>query len=145
MNGATSIRTYGLVKRFGKEMRKRIDANNQSYWLNFAAARWLGVRLEFISYLIVFASTLVAVMSRGSLSPGLAGLAISYSLNITTVLNTLIRGYTDLETNFVAVERCIEYMNVPKEVSGWSGLGFRLITESLLPRLTKLAPVPISR
>jgi ATP-binding cassette subfamily C (CFTR/MRP) protein 1 len=56
------------------------------------------------------------VVSRGSLSPGIAGLAISYSLNITGVLGTFVRGATDLETNFVAVERCLEYTKTPIEV-----------------------------
>lgn len=116
MSGATSIRTYGLVERFVREVRRRIDENNQSYWLNYTASRWLAIRLEFLSYSIVFVSTVFAVVSRGSLSPGVAGLAISYSLNITSILNIFIRGYTDLETNFVSVERVIEYTEVEKEV-----------------------------
>lgn len=77
-------------------MRRRIDDNNTSYWLNFAASRWLAIRLEFLSYSIVFLSTVFAVSSKGTLTPGIAGLAISYSLNITSILNIFIRGYTDL-------------------------------------------------
>lgn len=104
------------MDRFVREIRRRIDDNNQSYWLNFTASRWLAIRLEFLSYSIVFVSTVFAVVSRGSLSPGVAGLAISYSLNITSILNIFIRGYTDLETNFVSIERVIEYTEVEKEV-----------------------------
>lgn len=105
------------MKKFTRGMLKRIDDNNQSYWLGFTASRWLAIRLEFISYSIVFLATLFAVLSRGSLSPGVAGLAISYSLNITAILNLLIRGYSELETNFVSVERIVEYLQTPKEVS----------------------------
>ncbi|OTF69735.1 ABC transporter-like protein, partial [Euroglyphus maynei] len=115
VNGTTSIRAYGLTKKFTRGMLKLIDDNNQSYWLGFTAARWLSVRLEFISYSIVFLATLFAVLSRGSLSPGVAGLAISYSLNITAILNLLIRGYSEIETNFISVERIVEYMATPEE------------------------------
>nr|XP_027202814.1 canalicular multispecific organic anion transporter 2-like [Dermatophagoides pteronyssinus] len=115
VNGITSIRAYGLTKKFQRIMLKRIDDNNQSYWLGFTAARWLAIRLEFISYSIVFLATLFAILSRGTLSPGVAGLAISYSLNITAILNLLIRGYSEIETNFVSVERIVEYISTPEE------------------------------
>lgn len=97
-------------------MWRKIDDNNQSYWLGFVAARWLAVRLEFISYSVVFLAAFFAVYSKGSISPGLAGLAISYSLNITSILNLLIRTYSEVETNFVSVERIVEYIEIPKEV-----------------------------
>lgn len=84
--------------------------------MNIAATRWLAVRLEFLSYTIVFVSILIAIASKGSLSPGVAGLAISYSLNLTSILNQFLRGFNDIETNFVSVERVVEYMGVQIEV-----------------------------
>jgi ABC-type multidrug transport system fused ATPase/permease subunit len=65
---------------------------------------------------IIFLSAIFAVVSRGSLSPGIAGLAISYSLNITGVLGMFVRSATDLETNIVSIERCLEYTEIPIEV-----------------------------
>lgn len=131
INGAVSIRCYGLVKTFMREMNRRIDENNRSYWLNFTAARWLAVRLEFLSYTIVFIATVFAVFSKGTITPGIAGLAISYSLNITSILNIFIRGSTELETNFVSVERITEYTELETEKSfarklaprGWPNRG----------------------
>lgn len=117
VNGITSIRAYGLTKQFIREMLKKIDENNQSYWLNLVASRWMAVRLEFISYTIVFLTTIFATFSRGLWSPGIAGLAISYSLNITAIFNLLMRSYSEIETNFVSVERIVEYMDISREVS----------------------------
>ena len=37
--------------------------------------------------------------------PGLVGLSISYALNVTMVLNYLVRMTSELEANIVAVER----------------------------------------
>ena len=48
--------------------------------------RWLAIRLEFIGNLIVFFATLFAVIERNAsgngIDPGLAGLSISYALQV---------------------------------------------------------------
>ena len=73
--------------------------------------RWLGVRIEVIGNLIVLFTSLFAVLGRDSLSPGVAGLAITYALNIIDTLNWLVRQTCELETNAVAIERVDEYTN----------------------------------
>ena len=116
VNGSTSIRAYGASDKFIEESNKRVDENHICYYPSFTASRWLAIRLEFLGYCIIFLSAIFAVISRGSLSPGIAGLAISYSLNITGVLGMFVRCATDLETNIVSVERCLEYTETPVEV-----------------------------
>jgi ATP-binding cassette, subfamily C (CFTR/MRP), member 1 len=48
------------------------------------ANRWLAVRLELVGNMIVLSSALSAVLFRdgGSITAGLAGLAVSYALNV---------------------------------------------------------------
>lgn len=46
---------------------------------------------------------------------GLAGLAISYALSVTQSLNWSVRMASDLEANFVAVERIEEYVGLKSE------------------------------
>ena len=116
VNGSTSIRAFGASEMFIKESNKRVDANNSCYYPSFTANRWLSFRLEFLGYSIVFISAIFAVVSRNTLSPGIAGLAISYSMDITGVLGKLVRSITDLETNIVSVERIVEYTETPTEV-----------------------------
>ena len=116
VNGITSIRAFGATKEFIDESNRRVDANHMCYYPSFTALRWLSFRLEFLGFCIVFISALFAVISRNSLSPGIAGLAVSYSLNITNVLGMLVRCITDLETNIVSIERILEYTTTPTEV-----------------------------
>lgn len=116
IQGITSIRAYGAKEQFIKESNQRIDTNHKCYYLTLIAARWLGVRLEFLGYCIVFLTAMFSVIYRDTLSPGIAGISISYALNITAVLGVLVRFLTDLETNFVSVERIIEYTSVQPEV-----------------------------
>jgi ABC-type multidrug transport system fused ATPase/permease subunit len=116
ISGVSSIRAFGASRKFIKESNERVDFNNMHYFPSFVASRWLAIRLEFFGYTIVFLSALFAVLSRNTLSPGLVGLSITYSLSITGILNMLIRSAADLETNIVSVERCLEYTTTPTEV-----------------------------
>ena len=48
--------------------------------------RWLAIRLEFVGNLIILFAALFAVIERnsgGSLDPGLAGLSITYALQVS--------------------------------------------------------------
>jgi len=127
VNGVHSIRAYGVQEKFISDSNNRIDINNSCFYASITASRWLSIRLEFFGYTIVFLAATFAVLSRGTLSPGLAGLAISYSLNITGVLSMFVRATTELETNIVSIERLIEYAEVESEVSGF---GFLNLTDS---------------
>ena len=83
----------------------------------FFCSRWLSVRLETIAGLIKFSAALFAVVDRGSLSPGLAGLCITYAINITFYLGQLVRSFCDVETNIVSVERIKEYCEAPQVIT----------------------------
>ncbi len=113
--GASSIRAYGVQREFIGKSAEKVDVHSGCFYASFTAARWLAVRMEFFGYSIVFLSALFAVLSRGSVSPGVAGLAITYSLSITGVLGMFVRASTDLETNIVSIERLIEYAEVESE------------------------------
>jgi len=73
------------------------------------------VRLEFIGYTVVTLAALFSVLGRGSVNPGLAGLAMSYSLSLTALLNFAVRQSAEVENQLVSVERVIEYTSLPEE------------------------------
>ena len=87
----------------------------------YAAKRWLSVRLEFLSNLLLALTALLAVASHlangggGKASAGLAGLALSYAPGMTDTLNNLLRNFTSLETMMVAVERLSQYAQLEPE------------------------------
>lgn len=83
--------------------------------------RWLSIRLEMVGNFIIFFSALFAVISRESLDSGLVGLSITYALQITPILNWLVRMASDVETNIVAVERIKEYGEAHQEAA-WENL-----------------------
>ena len=46
---------------------------------------------------------------------GLVGVSITSALTITNTLNNLIKSFSDLETNIVSIERCLEYTRLNSE------------------------------
>ena len=115
ISGASTIRAYKRAKDFIDENERRIDTNQICYYPSYVSSRWLSVRLETIGNFIIMFSALFAVLSKGSMDPGLVGLSLSYSLNVTGALNMLVRMSSEVETNMVAVERIKEYQQVPQE------------------------------
>ncbi|XP_063171075.1 multidrug resistance-associated protein 1-like [Candoia aspera] len=113
--GVSVIRAFEEQKRFIRQSDLKVDENQKAYYPSIVANRWLAVRLESVGNCIVLFAALFAVIARHSLSPGLVGLSISYSLQITTYLNWLVRMSSEMETNIVAVERVKEYSEKEKE------------------------------
>lgn len=97
-----------------------MDFNQVCYYPSIIANRWLAVRLEMVGNLLILFSALFAVLSSrqdGGMSAGLAGLSVSYALQITQALNWLVRMTSDVETNIVAVERIKEYGETKQEAA----------------------------
>ena len=80
------------------------------------AHRWIAVRLETLGSLVIFASAIFAVTGRETISPAIAGLSVSYALQVTQLLNFLVRLLTELETNIIAVERMNELLFTPQVI-----------------------------
>ncbi|KAM5199043.1 multidrug resistance-associated protein 1 isoform 3-T3 [Hipposideros larvatus] len=113
--GVSVIRAFAEQERFIHQSDRKVDENQKAYYPSIVANRWLAVRLECVGNCIVLFAALFAVISRHSLSAGLVGLSVSYSLQVTAYLNWLVRMSSEMETNIVAVERLKEYSETEKE------------------------------
>lgn len=99
-----------------------LDIQQHAYYLTCAAQSWLAIRLELIGTSIVTFACLSAVVQHSAAGAseafaGLAGLSISYSLSVTQSLNWSVRMASDMEANFVAVERIKDYTNMESEAA----------------------------
>nr|CAD7393056.1 unnamed protein product [Timema cristinae] len=115
LTGVPTIRAYGIQERFTKMSEDLVDRNQMCFYLTIMTNRWLSVRLETIGNIIIFFSSIFAVLGRDTMDPGLVGLSISYAMQITQSLNMLVRQTSDIETNIVAVERIKEYAAYKQE------------------------------
>ncbi|ABN64960.2 bile pigment transporter, partial [Scheffersomyces stipitis CBS 6054] len=118
VSGAETIRAYGQEERFKFQNTNNVDSLVRVTFTNLCCNRWLSMRLQSISAVIVYACTLLILASLGAkkqLSSGLVGFIMINALSITGVLNAIIRYWADIETKSVSIERIIEYCNLTPE------------------------------
>ncbi|XP_021950748.1 multidrug resistance-associated protein 1 [Folsomia candida] len=115
ISGSITIRAFGLQEDFIVGAENKIDQNQQAYFPFIASSLWISTRLELLGGLIILAAAIFAVTSRETISPAIVGLSISSSLQITQMLNFLVRLMSELETNIVSVERMKELTETVQE------------------------------
>ena len=120
--GVSTIRAYGATDRFIDESDDRIDKNQTCTYCSVVSNRWLSVRLQFVGNLCVFSCALFAVISKDTMDPGLTGLAITYAMQISGLLNWFVQVVSTAETDAVSIERVLEYSAVSQEAD-WSSHG----------------------
>jgi len=88
-----------------------------AFFPSINANRWLAVRLEFLGSIIILgaAGLSIATLKFGTITAGMVGLSVSYSLQITQSLNWIVRMTVEVETNIVSVERVKEYSELEPE------------------------------
>jgi len=117
INGASTIRAFGYKDKFIEENIRKVDIDQSAWFPALCSNRWLAMRIELCGNFITFFAALFCIIRRGEISPGIAGLSISYALQVTQTLNWLVRMTSELETNIIAVERVKEYIDTPNEAS----------------------------
>ena len=104
-SGLATIRAYGESERFSRENDVHVDLSTRTYWQLYALNRWVAIRIDVLTTAMVAATALFCVFERDSISPGLAGLSISYALSMAGILQYTMRLATETEQSFVSVER----------------------------------------
>jgi ATP-binding cassette, subfamily C (CFTR/MRP), member 1 len=117
----STIRAFEAEKALFHRILGFIDIQQHAYFLTQAGLCWLAVRLEIIGSAIVFFACIAAVYEKQTMPEGndvfagLAGLSISYALNVTQSLNWAVRTGSDFEANMVSVERVRQYTQLDQE------------------------------
>ncbi|GMT22975.1 hypothetical protein PFISCL1PPCAC_14273, partial [Pristionchus fissidentatus] len=96
----------------------KVDTLIRCRYPNVVSNRWLAVRLEFIGNCVILFAALFAALSKElvwGISAGLVGVSVTYALQVTDVLNFVVRQMSVLEANIVSVERVAEYTEMPNE------------------------------
>uniref|UniRef100_A0A6V7QR02 ABC transporter C family member 8 n=1 Tax=Ananas comosus var. bracteatus TaxID=296719 RepID=A0A6V7QR02_ANACO len=104
----------------------RINGTTKAPVMNYAAESMLGVvtirafavaeRVEALQTLPIITSALFLVLlPQGIISPGFAGLCLSYALTLTPSQVFLTRFYSSLENHIISVERIKQFMYIPPE------------------------------
>ncbi|KAL6999149.1 Canalicular multispecific organic anion transporter 2, variant 2 [Sarracenia purpurea var. burkii] len=116
ISGATTIRSFDQESRFRESNMKLIDGNSRPKFYIAGAMEWLCFRLDMLSSL-TFAFSLGFLISvpAGSIDPSVAGLVVTYGLNLNIIQAWLVWNVCMLETKIISVERILQYTSIPSE------------------------------
>ncbi|KAG0227715.1 hypothetical protein BGW41_003704 [Actinomortierella wolfii] len=114
--GVSTIRVMtGAKERFIAISEARTDYMTHKYIVYLSCNRWLQFRLEMLGAVLVFAAALLAVLNAKDMDPAMVGLAMSYALALTVLINLLVRCASEIQNIMVNYERVDEYSRKPTE------------------------------
>ncbi|CBI37201.3 unnamed protein product, partial [Vitis vinifera] len=114
--GAATIRGFGQEKRFMKRNLYLLDCFGRPFFYSLAAIEWLCLRMELLStFVFAFCMILLVSFPHGSIDPSMAGLAVTYGLNLNARLSRWILSFCKLENKIISIERIHQYSQIPGE------------------------------
>ncbi|KAL1826092.1 hypothetical protein ACET3Z_012870 [Daucus carota] len=114
--GAATIRGFGQEKRFMKRNIYLLDCFARPFFCSLSAIEWLCLRMELLStFVFAFCMFLLVTIPHGSIDPSMAGLAVTYGLNLNARLSRWILSFCKLENKIISIERIHQYCNIPSE------------------------------
>ncbi|KAE8698365.1 ABC transporter C family member 7 [Hibiscus syriacus] len=128
ISGATTIMGFDQESRFQQKNMILMDAYSRPKFHANGAMQWLCFSLDMLCS-ITFAFSLFFLISipDGIINSGIAGLAVTFGLNLNMSLSMLVWQIFRME-KIISVERILQYSSIPSEPS--------LVIESNCPDLS---------
>jgi ABC-type multidrug transport system fused ATPase/permease subunit len=86
LQGAVTVRAFGLTDRFISRLQTLTDGNSQAMYNFQSASRWLGVRVESMSAVVMATVAAITWGMRSTVSASVTGFVLIWSLNFTISL-----------------------------------------------------------
>lgn len=111
--GLGTIRTFSRTKQYIQRMHQRIDIYATATYHLHLLNSWMTLRQGLLGAIFV-ASILVMILVQHT-EASLAGFVLSFGLEFSELLATVIWKFSNLELDMNATERIIEYTNANRE------------------------------
>ncbi|KAG7398177.1 hypothetical protein PHYBOEH_011500 [Phytophthora boehmeriae] len=116
LSGLQTIRAFKMQGAFERMNKMVVDENANMYITYWSAGRWLAARLDMLSVVIIVVVTAYLVSTRGQLSGMTAGISLTYSLMLTSVVQWVMRSVDRVDSAMTSVERLLHFRQIPMEV-----------------------------
>ncbi|KAH8986771.1 ATP-binding cassette transporter [Lactarius hatsudake] len=114
ISGVTIIRAFGASSKFLRDMLKCVDTNTNPFYWMWGVNRWLTIRLNLLSAVIVGLVAFVSILTP-SIDAALAGFILAFASTVTNDILFMVRRFVSLEQSMVALERVKEYSDLEIE------------------------------
>ncbi|XP_024965505.1 ABC transporter C family member 3-like isoform X4 [Cynara cardunculus var. scolymus] len=116
VSGSTTIRSFRQEDRFQDTNMKLLDGYSRPNFHSAAAREWLSFRVELLaSVTFAFFLIFLLIIPNGTIDPSIAGLAVTYGLNLNILQASVIWKLSNMENSIISVERIFQYMSIPSE------------------------------
>jgi len=117
LNGLPVIRAFGYQHIMLRGIFRELTCNQACHMIRVKASSWLALRLELASCSITTACAIFAILPSNidNQNAALAGVSLSYGLELSQYMQMLARMTTEFEQRFVSVERVVEFLDLPRE------------------------------
>ncbi|XP_071727296.1 ABC transporter C family member 3-like isoform X2 [Rutidosis leptorrhynchoides] len=116
LSGLMTIRSFNQAHRFQDTNMKLIDAYSRPKFHSAGAVEWLSFRVEVMSSLMfAFFLIFLLIIPNGTIDPSIAGLAVTYGLNLNILQASVIWKLCNMENSIISVERILQYTSIISE------------------------------
>ena len=127
LHGLIVVRAYHAEELTSSIYEQALSTNVRAYFSQWIANQWITVVLECIGIIIIGGTAIATAFTTGGgggrgtnllgtvLTPGTAGMVLTFTFNLPGTLMWLVRNFTNMETELVAVERLSECIELIKE------------------------------
>jgi ATP-binding cassette, subfamily C (CFTR/MRP), member 1 len=119
MNGLATIRAFtGVKSRTLQNHYDNVDKNSSIFDMYWTSGNWFALRVDLIGATIVCCVSILSVTAKeyGQQSPAMIGLALTFAIQFTSLLQWTVRCAIETESNMTSVERLNFYADsIPKE------------------------------
>ncbi|XP_044000528.1 ATP-binding cassette sub-family C member 12 isoform X1 [Gambusia affinis] len=124
IQGLSTIHAYNIRDSHIELFKSLNDINSNHYLLFHSGTRWLSFWLDFMAASMALLVALFVVLSSNDvINQSLKGLTMSYTIQLTGMLQYVVRQSTEVEARFNSVERLLEYITTctseaPRHIKG---------------------------
>ncbi|XP_019629882.1 PREDICTED: multidrug resistance-associated protein 5-like [Branchiostoma belcheri] len=110
LNGLTTIHAFKMDEAFVKKFNGLMDNYINIFYLAEMGGHWVASRVEMIALALTVLMTLTVVLLHGSIPATQAGLAITYALQVSGMMQFMMTDAADAQATFTSVERLRYYI-----------------------------------
>ncbi|XP_027203988.2 ATP-binding cassette sub-family C member 12-like isoform X2 [Dermatophagoides pteronyssinus] len=114
IDGLATIKAFGMERKFEENFHTICDQQIVAFYYYQCAIRWLSIRIDCLCILASLCITILVIFNLNYIGSAYAGLLITQSLQLSGLLQFVIRLALELETRLVSVERINTYTDLIK-------------------------------
>uniref|UniRef100_A0A2C9JFB3 Multidrug resistance-associated protein 5 n=1 Tax=Biomphalaria glabrata TaxID=6526 RepID=A0A2C9JFB3_BIOGL len=116
VQGLACIHAFRMTNVFVEKHCQLLNINSVAVLLFYSSNRWLALRLDLVSAGVAFMTGLLVLLGYDHLNPSLAGLALSFALQLSGLFQYTARLTVETEARFNSVHRILKDINDTKNI-----------------------------